>query len=70
MKKNTLLKVLNPVLLLLLINQIVSGVFGHVLSHEAFEVLHQGGGMVFLVLSLVHLILNGNWIKATYVPRA
>ena len=69
MKRNTLLKIINPVLALLVINQILTGLFGHSLSHEAFEILHKDGGFVLAGVAALHLILNWNWVKANYFKR-
>lgn len=69
MKRNTALKVLNLILLVLLVNQAVTILFLPKLSHEAFEVLHKGGGAIFIVLAIVHFMLNLNWVKASYLPK-
>ena len=69
MKRNTILKFLNPILGLLLLNQILSGFFADFLPHAAFEVLHEGGGVVLGLGILLHLILNWNWVKITYFKR-
>ena len=44
MKRNNILKIINPLLAVLIINQILTGLFGHALSCKAFEILHKGGG--------------------------
>ncbi|MBN1795107.1 MAG: hypothetical protein JW804_00380 [Sedimentisphaerales bacterium] len=69
MKKNTALKIINPILLLLLINQAASGLFHGQYSHQAFEILHEGAGKVFIGLAIVHFILNFSWIKASYFKK-
>ena len=69
MKKNTALKIVNPVLFILIIYQVVTGFSRMKLSHETFEVLHEGGGMILAVLVIVHIILNFNWIKANYFHK-
>lgn len=66
MKRNTVLKLLNPILGILALNQILTGVFGDHLSPKAFEVLHEGGGIAFAVVALLHVILNWNWVKANF----
>ena len=69
MKRNTMLKIVNPVLGVLFINQILSGVFGPALfriSPKAFEILHKDGGFVFAAVAVIHLILNWNWVKANF----
>ena len=70
MKRNTMLKILNPILGVLIINQILSGVFGRSLSREAFEILHKDGGFLLAAVAAIHLILNWNWVKANFFKRA
>jgi hypothetical protein len=69
MKKNTLLKILNPVLAVLAVNQAVTALFSDELSHETFEILHQWAGALFLTLIAFHFILNFNWVKANYFAK-
>lgn len=72
MTRNTLLKILNPVLGLLVVNQILTGLLADELfklSPNAFEILHEDGGLVLAVLIVLHLILNWNWIKTTYFKK-
>jgi uncharacterized membrane protein len=66
MKKNTLHKILNPILLVLFINQAVTVLFLDELPQKAFEIFHKGGGAVLLALIAIHFILNFNWVKANY----
>lgn len=66
MKRNTALKILNPVLGIFLVNQIITGLLRMKLSHETFEILHEKAGLVLAGLVVLHLILNFNWIKASY----
>jgi hypothetical protein len=69
MKRNTALKILNPVLLVLFINQALSGLFHSKYSYEAFELLHETAGKIFIGLLVLHIILNFNWIKANYLKK-
>ena len=72
MTKNTMLKILNPLLGLLVVNQIATGLLADELfkvSPNAFEMLHETGGILLAVLTVAHLILNWNWIKATYFKK-
>jgi len=69
MKRNTMLKIVNPILGILVINQILTGVFGRSLSLEAFEILHKDGGFVLAGVAAIHLILNWNWVKANFFKR-
>ena len=67
MKRNSMLKVLNPILALLLLNQVVTALIRDSLSADAFAALHEGGGIVLAVAVALHVILNGNWIRANYL---
>ena len=69
MNRQHVLKLLNPVLALLFVNQIVTGMSGTSLSHEAFEILHKGGAIILSLAVATHVILNGNWIKAQYFRK-
>ncbi len=69
MNKAMALKVLNPVLGILLVSQVVSGVASGSISHETFEFVHEGGGIALAVVATIHVVLNWNWVKATYLRR-
>jgi hypothetical protein len=69
MKKNTFHKILTPILFVLIINQPVTALLAHKMSDQTFEILHQDTGFVLVGLVLVHLILNFNWVKASYFPK-
>ena len=67
MKRNSLLKILNPILAVLLVNQIITGLLHGYLSEEAYEILHGGSGLVFAVAALLHVIMNWNWVKSNFL---
>jgi len=67
MNKNKVNKVLVPILAILVVNQMLSGMFGMSLSPGAFDVFHRGGAMALLVAAVLHVVLNWAWIKANYV---
>ncbi|MBN2183529.1 MAG: DUF4405 domain-containing protein [Sedimentisphaerales bacterium] len=69
MKKNTAHKIINPILFVLIISQTITGLLHMKLSPETFETIHEGGGMILAGLVAVHLILNFNWIKASYFRK-
>lgn len=69
MKQNTMLKVLNPLLGILIINQILTGIFADALPREAFEIMHQTGGFLLAAGVSLHVILNWRWIKANYFKK-
>jgi len=69
MNKAMALKVVNPVLAVLLVSQLVTGMARGSLSHETFEFLHEGGGITLAVVAAIHLVLNWNWVKASYFRK-
>jgi len=69
MKKNTLHKILNPILLVLFINQTITVLLLDELPRWAFETFHKGAGGVLLALIALHFILNFNWVKANYFSK-
>jgi len=69
MTRNNALKILNPFLAVLAVNQAVTALFRGELSYEAFKFFHQGGGAILLALIAVHFILNFNWVKANYFRK-
>ena len=60
MKKNTALKIINPILLVLIISQVVTGLSRIRFSHKTFEVIHEDVGLILAGLVIVHIILNWN----------
>jgi hypothetical protein len=69
MKKNTLHKILNPILFALFINQVISVLLLDELPPWAFQVFHKAAGGVLLALIALHFILNFNWVKANYFTK-
>lgn len=69
MKRNSVLKGINPILGVFLFNQVLTGLLNKTLPHEVFEVLHKGGGMVFAIVAVLHVILNWNWITANFFRK-
>ncbi|HPU97782.1 MAG TPA: hypothetical protein PLO53_07485 [Candidatus Hydrogenedentes bacterium] len=64
MNRTLMLKVVNPLLAVSFLSQAGSGLFHGALSHEAFEVVHEGGGYLLIALALAHVLLNWPWIRA------
>ena len=67
MKKQTLLKIINPLLGLLVLNQAVTGMLHDVMPYELFELLHKGGWLM-LIIAAIHCYLNWGWVKANLFP--
>jgi hypothetical protein len=76
MTKNSAKRILNPILLLLAINQFVTAAIADhqsktapIIPDEVFEFIHEWAGYVWLSLILLHIILNLDWIKSAYFKR-
>lgn len=70
MTQSSALKVINPILGILMVNQLVSGLFHDTLSAYLFEIVHKGGGITLAFLAALHLALNWRWVKLTYFNRS
>lgn len=69
MNRMNLLKIVNPVLAVLALNQAITGLLSDLLPRPVFEVIHQGGGIAFAITAGLHVFLNWNWIKSTYLRK-
>lgn len=69
MKKTTALKALNPVLAVLIVSQLTTGILHSRIPHEVYEIVHAGAGYVLAAGVAVHLALNWSWVKAGYFRR-
>ncbi|MFH1377158.1 MAG: hypothetical protein ABIH86_00200 [Planctomycetota bacterium] len=67
MSKN--LKYLNPLLGLAFLWMLGTVLLRDVLPVGMFGKLHIPGGFVFLSLAIVHIVMNRNWIKSTYLKK-
>ena len=63
MRKNTVLKILNPILAILIVTQVLSGMLGFRLPVDVFEVVHKGGGAVLSAGIVLHVVLNWSWVR-------
>ena len=66
MKRNTALKILNPILAALVLYQALTGIFRALIPLAVFEVIHPAGGIALALVAATHLSLNWNWVKANY----
>jgi hypothetical protein len=62
MDKNAVLKVVNPALAILMLNQPFSVLLSEVTGWDFFEGLHVGGGVLLVCMAAVHLMLNWRWV--------
>ena len=70
MQKNTVLKVVNPVLAVLILNQPFSGFLYSWTDWDAFETMHVGGGILLLLFAAMHLALNWKWVQLNFLKDA
>lgn len=69
MTKVTALKILNPILALLFLNQVLTGLLADELPRKAFEILHADAAYVLIAAVGLHVVLNWNWVKATFFRK-
>jgi hypothetical protein len=70
MDKNILLKVVNPLLAILMLNQPFSGLLSSVTDWDIFESLHVGGGILLVLVAVVHLMLNWRWVTTNFFKNS
>lgn len=63
MDKNAVLKIVNPILAILILNQPFSAFLSEVTGWGLFEGLHVLGGVLLLCAVAVHVALNWKWIE-------
>lgn len=63
------LKLINPLLLVLILCQVATGIGADVIGQELFEATHPFGGILLVIFVMIHLFLNRAWIKATYTRK-
>jgi hypothetical protein len=69
MNRIKMLKYINPIIAVLVVNQLLSAIFSGMLHPETFEVLHKGGGVLLFIGVFVHVVLNWGWVKSTYLRK-
>jgi len=67
--KKFVLKILNPIIALLLLNQAFTALISGALSRELFEKIHETGGLLLVLGVAIHLLLNWSWVKTTYLKK-
>ena len=66
MHKKTLLKIVNPMLLVLAANQLATGFRPKLYGPGSFKLMHKQMAVILTVALASHLALNFPWIKNTY----
>jgi hypothetical protein len=66
MDKKTLLKFVNPILLVLIVNQLATGFKPRLYGLGTFRLMHRRMAVVLSMVLVAHLALNFAWMKNTY----
>jgi len=61
--KQEILKNLNIVLAILLLSQLLSGIFRKEIGRGLFELIHEKGVISLIIVLLINVVLNRGWIK-------
>lgn len=69
MKQGSALKVLNLMMGFLVLVLFFSGLLHGLLSKHVFLMLHIPGGMLLVIGTVVHVIDNRAWVKASYFRK-
>ena len=69
MDKNAVLRVVNPALAILLLNQPFSAFLFEVTGWDFFESLHVGGGILLVLVATIHLMLNWRWVTTNFLKN-
>ncbi|HBM15611.1 MAG TPA: hypothetical protein DD381_04600 [Lentisphaeria bacterium] len=67
--KQKILKVLNALLAILILTQLLSGIFRKEIGKELFELIHEKGVILLIIVIIIHIILNWGWIKNSYFKK-
>lgn len=68
MSKNKILLITNPLMGLLVISQLVTGLNADRLG-KWFDTVHVIPGILLAVLVVVHVVLNWPWVRTSYFKR-
>lgn len=66
MDKKTLLKIVNPILLVLIVNQLATGFKPRLYGLGTFRLMHKQMAVIFSMVLVAHLALNFAWMRNTY----
>ncbi len=69
MDKKTALKFTNVIIAILILNQAASATLRGLIGRDAFELLHEAGGLFLLIGVIIHVILNWGWVKSAFFKK-
>ena len=67
MKKGTLLKIINPIMAVVFLYQVATGLMHGAIPYERFETVHVTGAAVLILCVIIHLVLNWSWVKTNFL---
>ena len=67
--KTAMLRIVNPLLGVLLLNQPLSILLGFLTGWEVFEVFHIVGGIALFMGAVVHVMLNWGWVRINFLRK-
>jgi len=67
--KQTILKIVNIILAILILSQFLSGFFRKLIGKELFDLIHEKGALVLIAVLVIHILFNWGWIKNTYFRK-
>ena len=70
MDKSATLRIINPLLAILLLNQPFSIILGALTHWDVIKDLHIVGGIGLLILAAIHLMLNWGWVRMNFLRSA
>ncbi len=67
--KNTALRILNPIIGLLVLSQVSTGLLNDNLPDWLFPIVHEAGGILLAIGVALHVTLNFGWVRSNYLKR-
>lgn len=69
MNRQLALKIVNPLLGLVFITQVATGLLSSKIPYEVFRPLHKYCGWALTLLVVIHVVLNWSWIKNSLLRK-
>ncbi|HEY3377427.1 MAG TPA: hypothetical protein VGL77_08020 [Armatimonadota bacterium] len=64
------LRVSIPLQGLLVLSQLITGLNVDRIPPSTYTIVHIGGGVLLVVLIVIHVVINADWVKKTYRRRS
>ena len=69
MNRAKALKILNPILAVIFLCQVCTGLLHKYIFYKVYDMVHGGGGIVLLAAVIIHLYLNWTWVRSNFVKK-